>query len=52
MTRRWPAEDIADYIRLIDDPTHKMNEDGTYNPPRPRPAPFSNCACSGSPRWA
>ncbi len=30
MTRRWPAEAIADYIRLIDDPTHKMNEDGTY----------------------
>jgi DNA gyrase subunit A len=31
MTRRWPAQDIADYIRLIDDPTHTMNEDGTYN---------------------
>jgi DNA gyrase subunit A len=31
MTRAWPAADIADYIRLIDDPTHKMNEDGTYN---------------------
>src|SRR5690606_8943244 len=31
MTRRWPASEIADYIRLIDDPTHKMNEDGTYN---------------------
>ncbi len=31
MTRRWPAADIADYIRLIDDPTHKMNDDGTYN---------------------
>ena len=31
MTRRWPAADIAEYIRLIDDPTHKMNEDGTYN---------------------
>ncbi len=31
MTRRWPAMDIADYIRLIDDPTHTMNEDGTYN---------------------
>ena len=31
MERRWPAHDIADYIRLIDDPTHKMNEDGTYN---------------------
>lgn len=31
MTRRWPAADIAAYIRLIDDPTHKMNDDGTYN---------------------
>jgi DNA gyrase subunit A len=31
MTRRWPAHEIADYIRLIDDPTHKMNDDGTYN---------------------
>ncbi|MEM1362532.1 MAG: DNA gyrase subunit A [Pseudomonadota bacterium] len=31
MTRRWPAEDIADYIRLIDDPTHPINDDGTYN---------------------
>jgi DNA gyrase subunit A len=30
MTRRWPAHDIAEYIRLIDDPTHKMNDDGTY----------------------
>ncbi|MCB1335108.1 MAG: DNA gyrase subunit A [Roseivivax sp.] len=31
MERRWPAHEIAAYIRLIDDPTHKMNEDGTYN---------------------
>tara|TARA_E500000305_G_scaffold111295_1_gene122532 strand:- start:18537 stop:21281 length:2745 start_codon:yes stop_codon:yes gene_type:complete len=31
MERRWPAMDIADYIRLIDDPSHKMNDDGTYN---------------------
>ncbi|MEC7795207.1 MAG: DNA gyrase subunit A [Pseudomonadota bacterium] len=31
MTRRWPAADIADYIRLIDDPAHTMNDDGTYN---------------------
>ncbi|MBZ0130050.1 MAG: DNA gyrase subunit A [Rhodobacteraceae bacterium] len=31
MTRRWPAADIADYIRLIDDPSHRMNDDGTYN---------------------
>ncbi len=30
MTRRWPAADIADYIRLIDDPSHRINEDGTY----------------------
>jgi len=31
MERRWPAQDIADYIRLIDDPGHTINEDGTYN---------------------
>ncbi|MDA9789386.1 DNA gyrase subunit A [Amylibacter sp.] len=31
MTRRWPAVDIAEYIKLIDDPSHTMNDDGTYN---------------------
>jgi len=31
MERRWPAGEIAGYIRLIDDPTHTMNDDGTYN---------------------
>jgi DNA gyrase subunit A len=31
MTRRWPAHDIAEYLRLIDDPLHPMNDDGTYN---------------------
>ncbi|MBT0956830.1 DNA gyrase subunit A [Alphaproteobacteria bacterium KMM 3653] len=31
MERRWPAHDIVPYIKLIDDPTHKVNEDGTYN---------------------
>ena len=31
MSRRWPAEEIAPFIRLIDDPTHTMNDDGTYN---------------------
>ena len=31
MERRWPAADIEAYIRLIDDPSHTMNEDGTYN---------------------
>lgn len=31
MSRRWPAADIAAYIRLIDDPSHTMNDDNTYN---------------------
>ena len=31
MERRWPAGDILEYIALIDDPTHKANDDGTYN---------------------
>ena len=31
MTRRWPADDILEYIALIDDPTHTANADGTYN---------------------
>ncbi|SMY07468.1 DNA gyrase subunit A [Flavimaricola marinus] len=31
MTRRWPAHDILEYIKLIDDPTHTANDDGTYN---------------------
>ena len=30
MARRWPAHDIVEYIKLIDDPTHKINEDDTY----------------------
>lgn len=31
MTRNWPAQDILEYIALIDDPTHMANDDGTYN---------------------
>jgi DNA gyrase subunit A len=31
MTRNWPAEDVAPLIRLIDDPRHRINEDGTFN---------------------
>ena len=31
MTRRWPAAEIAGYLRLIDDPLHPVNDDGTYN---------------------
>jgi len=29
--RRWPAAKIAAYLSLIDDPAHRINEDGTYN---------------------
>ncbi|MEX0406516.1 DNA gyrase subunit A [Aquibium sp. LZ166] len=31
MERRWPAHDVEALIRLIDDPRHRINEDGTYN---------------------
>ncbi|MDO5647344.1 DNA gyrase subunit A [Paracoccus sp. (in: a-proteobacteria)] len=31
MARRWPAHDIVEYLRLIDDPRHPVNDDGTYN---------------------
>ncbi|MCV3764012.1 DNA gyrase subunit A [Rhizobium sp. TRM95796] len=31
MTRRWPAQDVDSLIRLIDDPRHRINDDGTYN---------------------
>ena len=30
MARNWPAQEIAPYIKLIDDPSHTVNEDGTY----------------------
>jgi DNA gyrase subunit A len=30
MERRWPAAEIAPYIRLIDDPTQRVNADGSY----------------------
>ncbi|WP_408636435.1 DNA gyrase subunit A [Paracoccus onchidii] len=30
MKRRWPAHEIEEYLRLIDDPLHPMNDDGTY----------------------
>ncbi|MCD2184437.1 DNA gyrase subunit A [Rhizobium sp. GN54] len=31
MERRWPAKDVDALIRLIDDPRHRINDDGTYN---------------------
>ncbi|MBN9076538.1 MAG: DNA gyrase subunit A [Rhizobiales bacterium 65-79] len=31
MVRRWPAGDVSALITLIDDPRHRINEDGTYN---------------------
>ncbi len=30
MARDWPAADVASLIALIDDPRHRMAEDGTY----------------------
>lgn len=31
MERRWPAADVEALILLIDDPRHRINEDGTYH---------------------
>ncbi|HEV2901045.1 MAG TPA: DNA gyrase subunit A [Pseudaminobacter sp.] len=31
MERRWPAQDVESLILLIDDPRHRINDDGTYN---------------------
>lgn len=30
MQRHWPARDVAPLVALIDDPRHRLNEDGTY----------------------
>ncbi len=30
MERQWPAESVAELIHLIDDPRHRVAEDGTY----------------------
>lgn len=30
LDRDWPAADVVDLINLIDDPRHKVNEDGTF----------------------
>ncbi len=30
MSKAWQAEDIADYLRLIDDPEHRVLDDNTY----------------------
>ena len=30
MSRDWPAQDIAPLIALVDDPRHRVAEDGTY----------------------
>lgn len=30
MTRNWDARDVAPLIRLIDDPRHRITEEGTY----------------------
>jgi DNA gyrase subunit A len=30
MERNWPAQDVAPLIALIDDPRHRINDDGTF----------------------
>jgi len=30
MERRWEAKDVAPLVELIDDPKHRLNDDGTY----------------------
>ena len=30
MDRAWPAEDVAELVALIDDPLHRVADDGTY----------------------
>lgn len=30
MSRDWPASDVADLIRLIDDPLHRISDTGSY----------------------
>jgi DNA gyrase subunit A len=46
MERNWPAQDVEALIRLIDDPRHMVQEDGTYKLSKNRPAPSSICGCS------
>ena len=31
METRWPSKQIASYLELIYDPSHKIKDDGTYN---------------------
>jgi DNA gyrase subunit A len=51
MSRDWPGRDVAAMITLIDDPRHRLAEDGTARLRWSRPRPFLTCGCSGSPRW-
>jgi DNA gyrase subunit A len=30
MERKWPAADVSELIQLIDDPLHRVSEEGTY----------------------
>ena len=30
MQRQWPAKDVAELVALIDDPLHRVSDDGTY----------------------
>jgi DNA gyrase subunit A len=39
MDRDWPARDVAPLIALIDDPRHRINEDGTFRLSEEQAAP-------------
>jgi DNA gyrase subunit A len=46
MTRRWPAGEIIPFIKLIDDPSHKVNDDGTYNLSDLQARAILDCVCN------
>jgi hypothetical protein len=46
MERRWPAGTSAEYIKLIDDPTHTPTRTAPTTCPKRRPARSSICGFS------
>ena len=48
MSRDWPASDVAELVALIDDPLHRVSEDGTYRLGRD-PGPRHSGAAAAAP---
>jgi len=46
MSRAWLGKDVAAMITLIDDPRHRLAEDGTARLSMSRPRPSSTCAAA------